>query len=220
MKYLFCAHRDWAIRLHEKLSKKYKNLELLTDPRKLTLKNLKKMNPKMIFFPDWSWIIPKSIVKNYQCVCIHESDLPKFRGGSPIQNQIIRGIKQTKSTAFLMDTGIDTGDILLKKSLSLEGSINEIFQQMIDNDFELIDKIIKGKYTIKKQKGHTTIFKRRKPKQSELKDLENSKLYLYNFIRMLGDPYPNAFIKIGKKKLIFKSAKFDGKNISFNGVIE
>ena len=37
---------------------------------------------------------------------------------------------------------------------------------------------------------------------------------------MLSDPYPNAFIKIGKKKLIFKSSNFDGKKLSFEGVLE
>jgi hypothetical protein len=37
---------------------------------------------------------------------------------------------------------------------------------------------------------------------------------------MLADPYPNAFIKIGKKKIIFKASKFNGKKLSFEGVIE
>ena len=37
---------------------------------------------------------------------------------------------------------------------------------------------------------------------------------------MLGDPYPNAFIKIGKKKIIFKAVKLDGNRLSFEGIIE
>jgi len=56
--------------------------------------------------------------------------------------------------------------------------------------------------------------------ESELKNLNHSKLYLHNFIRMLADPYPNAYIKIGKKKIIFKSSKLSGKKLSFEGVIE
>ena len=96
MVYLFCAHREWSIRLFEKLSKKYKNIILLTSPKKLSIKYVKKINPKFIFFPDWSWIVNDEIVNNYKCVCIHESNLPKFRGGSPLQNQIIRGIEKTK----------------------------------------------------------------------------------------------------------------------------
>jgi hypothetical protein len=37
---------------------------------------------------------------------------------------------------------------------------------------------------------------------------------------MLEDPYPNAFIKIGKKKIIFKSIKMKKNTLEINGVIE
>ena len=219
MNYLFCAHRHWAITLYKKLIKKHKNVILLNDPKKLTSEYIKKINPKMIFFPDWSWIIPEEIVKKYQCVCFHESNLPKFRGGSPIQNQIIRGIRKTKTTSFIMNEKLDAGDIILQKDLSLEGSLNEILSRMIDNDYFLINKIIDGKFKKRKQTGKITTFKRRKPEESELQTLDHSKKYLYNFIRMLADPYPNAFICFGKKKIIFKDIIYDGKRLEFKGEI-
>ena len=214
---IFCAYRDWSLSLYEKLRKKHKNMVLVNSPKKLTLKFVKKINPDYLFFPDWSWIIPKDIVNNYKCICIHESSLPKFRGGSPIQNQIIRNITKTHSTAFFMDEGIDTGDIVFQKPLSLEGSISEIFTRMINNDYQIINNIIKGKFKRRKQKGTSSKFKRRTPIESELKTLNHSKKYLYNFIRMLDDPYPNAFIKIGKRKIIFKSVEFNGNTLSFSG---
>ncbi|MCV0393551.1 MAG: methionyl-tRNA formyltransferase [Nitrosopumilus sp.] len=220
MKYVLCAHRDWAKKLFVKLSKKYKSFILLENPKTLTFSYLEQIQPKYIFFPDWSWIIPSKIVNTFSCVCIHESNLPKFRGGSPLQNQIIRGITKTKSTAFIMNEKLDSGDILLQKDLSLEGSIDEIFDRMIENDFKIISEIINGKFSRRKQNGHPTVFKRRLPEQSELKNLNFSKLYLYNFIRMLSDPYPNAFIKIGKRKIVFKNANFDGKNLHCEVSIE
>ena len=113
---------------------------LLDNPKKFKLNYIKKINPKLIFFPDWSWIIPNEIVQKYQCICFHESNLPKFRGGSPIQNQIIRGIKNTKTTSFIMNEKLDAGDILLQKDLSLEGSLDDIFSRMISNDYFLINK--------------------------------------------------------------------------------
>ena len=64
------------------------------------------------------------------------------------------------------------------------------------------------------------MYKRRLPNQSELQNLNHSKEFLYNFIRMLGDPYPNAYIKIGKKKIIFKSSTLKGNTLSFRGLIE
>ena len=220
MIYLFCAYRDWALELFQKLKKKYPDMHLLSSPKKLTLSYVKNKKPKLIFFPDWSWIVSDKITSNCKCICFHESNLPKFRGGSPIQNQIIRGIEKTKTTAFLMSKGLDNGDILLQKNLSLKGSLNEIFERMIENDYYMIGKIIQGKYKLKKQKGNPTKFKRRSPKDSELKNLNHSKKYLYNFVRMLEDPYPNAFIKIGKRKLILKQAFYNRKKLLFNGEIE
>lgn len=219
MVYLFCAYRDWAIKLFEKLSKNQKHIVLLKSPKKLTFNYIKKLNPELIFLPDWSWILPNEIINNYKCICFHESDLPKFRGGSPIQNQIIFGLEKTKSTAFLMTNKLDAGEILLQKNLSLKGSIDEIFQRMIDNDYEMIVKIIQGKYRMKKQLGTPTTFKRRKPEESELTNLNHPKKYLYDFIRMLGDPYPNAFIKIGKRKILFKEVSFKNKKLKFQGEI-
>jgi methionyl-tRNA formyltransferase len=220
MNILFCAYRDWNISLFQKLSKKFTNMTLLSNPKKLTTKFVTNLDPDYIFFPDWSWIVPQQIVEKFTCVCIHESNLPKFRGGSPIQNQIIRNIKKTKSTAFLMNNGIDTGDILLQKTLSLEGNISDIVDRITQNNYDLITKIIQGKFIQKKQSGKSTVFKRRQPFESELKSLNHPNQYIYNFIRMLQDPYPNAFLKIDGHKIIFKSAKIKGKNIHFEGVIE
>jgi len=219
MNYLFCGYRDYSIEIFKKLQKRYKNFHLITKKESLTYSKIKKINPKYIFFPDWSWIVPENIIKDFDCVCFHESNLPKFRGGSPLQNQIISGIKKTKTTAFLMNSMIDGGDIIMQKDLSLTGNISDIFERMKKNDFEMICQIIQGKFRRRKQKGIASFYKRRNPKQSELKNLNFSNEYLYNFIRMLSDPYPNAFLRIGKKKIIFKNAKFDGKKISFRGEI-
>jgi len=219
MNYVFCAYRDYSMEIYKKLKKRYKKIFLIKTPKKLTLKYIQKINPKYIFFPDWSWMVPNEIVTNYNCVCFHESNLPKFRGGSPIQNQIIKGIKKTKTTTFFMTERLDGGDIILQKDLSFSGSLDDIFLRMKKNDYEMIVKIIQGKYKKRKQVGKPTYFKRRKPGDSELENLNHSKLYLYDFIRMLSDPYPNAFLKLGKKKIVFKSATYDGKRLKFQGEI-
>ena len=216
---VICGHRDYSKNLYKKLLKEY-DFKIIDTPKKLTYEILNKINPDYVFFTDWSWIVPKKIIDNFKCICFHESDLPKFRGGSPIQNQIIRGIKITKTTAFVMTNEIDAGEILLKKKLSLDGTIDEIFKRMEENDYVIIKKIISGKFRKLKQSGKSTSYKRRSPDQSELKNLNLSKESLYDFIRMLGDPYPNAYIKIGKRKIIFKSANYKKNILSFTGLIE
>ena len=104
--------------------------------------------------------------------------------------------------------------------LSLDGSLNDIFSRIKINDYEMIVNIIQGKFKKRKQKGKSSYYKRRKPEESELKNLDYSNKYIHDFIRMLSDPYPNAFIKIGKKKLIFKSASYKNNKLEFYGELK
>jgi methionyl-tRNA formyltransferase len=219
MKYVICAYRDYGIMLYENLKEKF-NFTLIKSKKELSYNKIQKINPSIIFFPDWSWKVPEKIVKNFKCVCFHEAPLPKFRGGSPLQNQIIRGKTMTKTTAFIMNEEIDAGNIILQKDLSLKGSIQDIYSRMYKNDYSLILKIIKGQYQERKQSGKPTFFKRRKPKDSELKNLNYSKKYLYNFIRMLEDPYPNAYVKLGKQKIIFEKAFYNNNKLTIQGEIQ
>ena len=56
----------------------------------------------------------------YGCLNIHASLLPKYRGASPIQSVILDGEEETGITIMQMDAGIDTGDMLLKKSIAID----------------------------------------------------------------------------------------------------
>jgi methionyl-tRNA formyltransferase len=91
---------------------------------------IKDFKPDIILYYGWSWIISQEMINNYKCIMLHPSPLPKFRGGSPIQNQIIQNIKESAVTLFLMDDGIDTGDIIAQEKLSLLGHLDEIFERI------------------------------------------------------------------------------------------
>ncbi|KUO74797.1 MAG: hypothetical protein APF77_11085 [Clostridia bacterium BRH_c25] len=219
-KYLFCCYREHFIRLYEdKLKKLPFDIVLLTDKAELTFDYIKGIDPEYIFFPDWSWVIPKDIVEGFSCICFHEAPLPMFRGGSPIQNQIVRGIKKTKLTAFMMDEGIDTGDILLQEDLSLEGHLKDISDRITELVYMMVVKIIEGKSTLVKQTGEGSFCRRRTPAESRLEHLKYDITCLYDFIRMLEDPYPNAYIQIDDKHVIFKEAELIDGEIHFKGII-
>ena len=122
------------------------------------------------------------------------TDLPFGRGGSPLQNLILRGYDETKISALKVDKGLDTGDIYIKKKLSLKGSAKEIFQRANEIIFKMIIEIIQSNPKPFKQIGKSVLFKRRTPEMSSLKDLKNID-EVYNYIRMLDcDGYPKAFI--------------------------
>ena len=215
MNYLVVTIKKWNLEVYEKhISKLEGNWSLITDKEDLTLKNIKKINPKYIFFPHWSWIVPKEITDSYDCVCIHMTDLPYGRGGSPLQNLIIKGHKVTKITALKMAQELDTGDIYHKVSLDLLGSAQEIFMEAANKAYELIKFIVENNPAPRPQEGEVVNFNRRNPSQSEIpKDMTFDKIY--DYVRMLdADTYPAAYIDCGGFRLLFKKAKLDNGKLT------
>ncbi len=128
------------------------------------------------------------------------TDLPFGRGGSPLQNLLACGITKTSISALQVDGGIDTGPIFLKQPFSLAyGNADELLRHAAQIIFtEMIPNILKNRPQPVPQKGEATLFKRRKPNESNLgiAPLKTIDEY-YNFIRMLdGEGYPPAFIPL------------------------
>ncbi len=209
--------KSWNIENAEKLKKRYNeeyNIKIITKKEDLNLKEIEKTNPKYIFFPHWSWIIPKEIYEKYNCIVFHMTDLPYGRGGSPLQNLIVRGYKKTKISAIKVERGIDTGDIYIKEELNLEGKAEEIFKRASKIIFEkMIPEILEKNITPYPQKGEIVEFKRRKPSQSNIGELESVEK-IYDYIRMLdAEGYPKAYIKVNDIKYEFYDAKIENGEI-------
>jgi len=221
MNYLVVTIKQWNLEVYEKhISKLEGSWSLITDKENLTLENIKKINPKYIFFPHWSWIVPKEITDSYDCVCIHMTDLPYGRGGSPLQNLIIKGHKVTKITALKMTQELDTGDIYHKVSLDLLGSAQEIFIEAANKAYELIKFIVENNPAPQPQEGEVVNFNRRKPSQSEIpKDITFDNIY--DYVRMLdADTYPAAYIDFDGFRLLFKKAKLDNGKLTMEVAVK
>jgi len=215
--YIVATIKSWNKKNFQKNFYNKSNFYLITNKKDLNFKKIKKINPKYIFIPHWSWIIPENIWQNFNCVVFHMTDLPYGRGGTPLQNLIDKGHKKTKISAIKVDRGIDTGDIYLKADLDLNGSAEEIYRQVSNIIFnKMIPYIIKNNPLSKKQNGKVVKFKRRKPKQSEiLPDMNLKKVY--NQIRMLdAEGYPRAFLKTKELKFNFSKAKLKNKKLTAN----
>lgn len=216
MDIIIATIKSWNIKNTEEFIKNNSeyNIKLITDKENLNLKNIDDFNPDYIFFPHWSWIIDEEIYSNYNCIVFHMTDLPFGRGGSPLQNLIARGIKNTKISALKVDGGLDTGDIYLKEDLNLNGSAEEIFIRLSDIIFtKMIPFILNKKSDPQVQKGEVVNFKRRKPEESEI-EKKFSIAKVYDHIRMLdAEGYPKAFIKYGDLKLEFNRAKLTADGI-------
>lgn len=208
------TYRDWAINIYEKLFDNFKDEHNFLIWRKkddFDASLLKEFRPDLILWYGWSWIVDDVFVNNYESVMLHPSPLPKYRGGSPIQNQIINGEKIGAVTLFKMNEELDKGDIYQQLSMSLTGTLEDIFRRISDLGFAATCDIINNNYTLRAQdESKSSYYKRRSPNDSEitLDELKTkSSEYLHNKIRMLNDPYPNAFIKTkdGEKIYLIKS---------------
>ena len=215
MKVACIGYRKWALNIYDALIERTDNTFLLFRSKsEFNEDSLRDFNPDLILFYGWSWIVSEKLLHDYKCLMLHPSTLPKYRGGSPIQNQIIDGKKKSKVSIFIMNSEIDSGAIISQGDISLEGTLDNIFEQIENVGIKLTLEIIKNRFKAKPQNhNEATYFKRRKKADSEitLEELTNkSSEFLYNKIRMLADPYPNAFIKTKDgKKLVILSAKIE-----------
>jgi methionyl-tRNA formyltransferase len=207
--YILLSEKSWHNQLFSNISS-YKNSKWIRikEKDKFNLEELDKIKPKKIFIPHWSHIIPANIFEKYECIVFHMTDLPFGRGGSPLQNLIVRRYNETKISAIKVVKEIDAGDVYLKRSLSLDGSAIEIFKRSTPIIEEMIKSIIDNDVKPVPQEGVPVIFKRRKPSDSNIDSL-SSLQDIYDYIRMLDcEGYPNAFLENHHFRLEFSRAKF------------
>ena len=202
--------KSWNINNAYKFKELYKDeyeVVILTNKNELKKEVIDNINPKWLFLPHWSWIIPPEIYQNYTCIVFHITDLPFGRGGSPLQNLIFKKIYETKISALKVTEKLDAGPIYLKENFYIGlGSAEEIFIRASEIIFfKMIPFIITKNPIPKEQSGNITIFKRRKPEESDLASVDLSSLSdFYDYIRMLdGEGYPKAFTNFSEFTMEF-----------------
>lgn len=225
MRIIIATIKSWNIEHARELQKKYEGVHdivIYTAKEEFNTDSVRDFKPDYIFLPHWSYIMPKEITDNWECVVFHMTDLPYGRGGSPLQNLIVRGHKETKVSAIKVTEKLDGGPIYMKQVLSLEGSAQQIYMRCSDIIFqEMIPKFLAEKLTPMPQEGKPVVFKRRKPEESMITpDMELG--MIYDYIRMLdAEGYPKAYMDFGNYRLEFDSAALsgDGQELSARVVI-
>jgi methionyl-tRNA formyltransferase len=109
----------------------------------------KNLNADIAVVAAYGLILPKSVLDapRYGCLNIHASLLPRWRGAAPIQRAIEAGDTESGITIMQMEEGLDTGPMLLKKSVtihetttaqSLYDELSALGSAMIEDVLELI----------------------------------------------------------------------------------
>lgn len=173
------------------------------------VQQLRESKPDVIVVVAYGQIIPKSIlsIPKYGCINIHGSLLPKYRGAAPIQWAVLDGEKETGITSMFMDEGLDTGDMLIKRSLLLDeretsGTLFEKMKKLgAEVLIETLDKLEKGEITPEKQDEISpTPYSKMLTKEMGLIDFQKSAKELDFFVRGMS-PWPSAYTLLNGKTL-------------------
>lgn len=146
-------------------------------------------------------------------VNFHGSLLPKYRGRTPHVWAIINGERETGVTAHLIDSGCDTGDILLQERVLIHpddtgGSILEKFKTLYPSMIlRVIQQFESGTWNRRPQEhSRATYFGKRTPEDG-LIDWSWSTERVVNWIRAQAHPYPGAYSFVGGQKVIIDAAE-------------
>ena len=175
MKIIACGYRDWSIDIFNGISSIDEvDLIIIKTPKLVTLEIFNIIKPDIILFYGWSWIISDEIINRYICLCLHPSPLPKYRGGTPIQHQILANEKTSAVSIFKMTNKLDAGPLCFQEEFSLEGNISEIFSRIkgigIKATLMIIQKFKNSDLKFIDQKNEIgPTYKRLTPKESEIK---------------------------------------------------
>lgn len=102
--------------------------------------------PDVIIVVAYGKILPDAVLTaaKYGCINVHASLLPKYRGAAPIQWAVLNGDKETGVTIMQMDSGLDTGDMLLtvKTEIDENETSAELFDRLSNIGADALIKVL------------------------------------------------------------------------------
>lgn len=155
--------------------------------------------PDMICSVYYRWIIKPDVIAVVQgrIFNLHPALLPKYRGCSSLTWAMINGENECGFTYHYIDSGCDTGNIILQKTVKIEDFdtqltlYNRVMFESMKYFLEVIDLVEKG-YDGKKQEGIATYYKRECPFDGKINDLMDDEMK-ERFVRaMCYPPFPAA----------------------------
>ena len=181
---------------------------------------LRQIDPEVIVVVAFGKILPANVLDypKYGCVNVHGSLLPAYRGAAPMQRAIIDGCAETGITTMFMDVGLDTGDMLLKKSVAID--LHDTFETVHDKlgecGAELLLRTLvlleKGEILPEKQDDALATYAAKIEKEDCLLDFSRTAKEVHDRIRGLS-PIPLSFTHTpdGRLLKILSSEPTEGK---------
>ena len=186
------------------------------------------MKPDIFVVVAYGKILPKNIldIPKYGCINIHGSLLPKYRGPAPIHWALVHGEEYTGVTTMLMDEGMDTGDMLLKKELKIleEDDVDTLHKKLALLGKDLLIETLKGleecTITPVKQNDMEATYAPMVTKEMGILDWNQTSLEVHNKIKGF-NPWPGTYSFMGgdRIKIMESQLHSQDKTNAKNGTI-
>jgi methionyl-tRNA formyltransferase len=198
-------------------------IRVLTAENKSSLSTLikeTKFNSKIGVLIDFGIIVSQDVIDSFELGIVnsHFSLLPKWRGADPIRFSILSGDKKTGVSLMILDRGMDTGKLLMQKSIPLE--TDETEPSLTDKLIKLSDSMLKDalkQYKSEKLRPRAqphpnrATYSRKISKSDGLIDWDKPADDIEREIRAFVE-WPKSRTNIGSVEVIISKAKV--KNIS------
>ena len=179
---------------------------------------LREFRPDIALVCGWYWLISEEIrtLAPRGFFGIHNSLLPKYRGGAPLVWAIIHGEEEVGSTLFRLDSGIDDGPIAhqvrlkFPRTATIADAIATIEAEWAAVFPSLWSRLCEGTLALRPQQGEPSRFPNRKPAEG-LIDWTLPAARVHDFIRAQSAPYPGAF---SEGVMFERSFEHDGHGVA------
>jgi methionyl-tRNA formyltransferase len=187
----------------------------IKDPQ--TIKEIRSLTPDVIVVVAYGQILPRDVIEipRLACLNLHASLLPRWRGAAPVQAAIAAGDCETGITVMHMDEGLDTGDILLQRSVEIlpndtGGSLHDRLAQIAPEVLhESLRLVAAGNAPRIAQDNARATYAPKLKREHGLIDWSESAEAIVRKIRAY-NPWPGAFMKVDRQNLkIFSASVVD-----------
>lgn len=162
--------------------------------------DLRALNADIFVTCAYGQILSQEIIgiPKYGIINVHGSLLPKYRGAAPIQWAILNGDKYTGITIMRTEAGVDTGDMLMQRSIEIgeRETAGELFERLSGLGAEMIveavDLIERGEAVYTPQDHSAATHVRMLKKTDGIIDWSRSSEDIDRWVRGM-NPWPSAY---------------------------
>ncbi len=182
------------------------------------IEEIRALAPNLIVVIAFGQILPKSLLEipPHGCINVHASLLPRYRGAAPLNWCIINGESETGITTMLMDVGLDTGDMLVKKATPIDpdedaSSLHDRLSLLgADAMAATLDLLARGELVPEKQDDSLSCYAPMLKKELGEIDWTCAPSAIRNLIRGV-TPWPGAYTWLdGKMLKVFRASVASG----------